>query len=163
MGVSGAGKSTVGDALARALGWRFVEGDAFHGHANRDKMAAGIALGDADRWPWLDAIGDEIERIDRSGAHAVLACSALRRRYRDRLRRRAGTLRFVLLRGSARSIGRRLAARAGHYMPASLLASQLDTLEPPAADEAGLTVDVDLPIADVVDRIVAALDLPRRD
>jgi carbohydrate kinase (thermoresistant glucokinase family) len=156
MGVAGCGKSTVGTALARALGARFLDGDDFHPRANVEKMAAGTPLTDADRWPWLDRLAAEIAAARDRGRATVTACSALRRVYRDRLAAR-GPVRFVHLSGDFELIAGRMAARAGHFMPRALLESQFATLEPLAPDEPGLTLDVDAPVADLVARIGAAL------
>jgi len=145
MGVSGSGKTTVGAALADALGLRFVDGDALHPVANVAKMAAGIPLDDADREPWLDAIGSVL--ADRP---VVVACSALKRAYRDRLRAAAPRLELVFLDGDRELLAARMAARPGHFMPTSLLDSQLATLEPPTVDEHPLTVDIATPVADIV-------------
>jgi gluconokinase len=131
MGVCGCGKTTVGRALAAAMGWPFLDADDFHPEANVAKMRAGIALTDDDRWPWLDRLAAEMSAINARGAHAVLACSALRQAYRDRLAR-GGDVRFVHLKGDRATLVARLTARPGHYMPASLLDSQLATLEEPA-------------------------------
>lgn len=145
MGVSGSGKTTVGAALADALGLRFVDGDALHPAANVAKMAAGIPLDDADRAPWLDAIGAVI-----ATGPVVVACSALKRAYRDRLRAAAPELQLVFLDGSRELLASRTAARPGHFMPASLLDSQLATLERPDPDEHPVTVDVVAPVAEIV-------------
>jgi gluconokinase len=142
MGVAGTGKTTVGRALAAALGAAFIEGDAFHTPASRAKMAAGVPLDDSDRAPWLEALGEELARTAAAGAGAVLACSALRRRYRDRLRVVCPGLRLVHLDGAVERIHARLEARRGHYMPASLLASQIQALERPGPDEGALVFDV---------------------
>lgn len=150
MGVSGSGKSTVGRALAAALGRRYVEGDDLHPPENVSRMAAGVPLTDADRQGWLQAVAGELSAAAAQGRGVVLACSALRRCYRDRLRAAAPGLRFVHLHGERGLLAQRLATRTGHYMPASLLQSQLDTLEPPAADEAVLVLDV----APAVDQLV---------
>jgi len=138
MGVSGCGKSTIGQALAASLGWPFLDADDFHPPANVEKMAAGQPLADADRWPWLDRIADELRAVLARGGHAVLACSALREAYRARLRR-AGDVRFVHLQGDQATIAARLALRQHKYMPPSLLPSQFATLEPPAD---ALAVDI---------------------
>jgi len=138
MGVCGCGKSTVGRTLADELGWAFLDADDFHPPGNVAKMAAGVALTDADRWPWLDRIVAELQAIDRQGRSAVLACSALRQNYRDRLDR-AGKIRWVYLKGNAATIEPRLASRRGHFMPSTLLASQFATLEEPAG---AMVVDV---------------------
>ena len=145
MGVSGSGKTTVGAALADALGLRFVDGDALHPAANVAKMAAGIPLDDADRAPWLDAIGAVL-----AAGPVVVACSALKRSYRDRLRAAAPAMQLVFLEGSRELLASRMAARPGHFMPASLLDSQLATLEPPTLDEHPMTADVAAPVAEIV-------------
>lgn len=136
MGVSGCGKSTHGAALAAETGAVFIEGDAFHGAANIARMRAGLALRDADRWPWLDRIAAAINCAAADGEAVVATCSALRRVYRDRLRDRiAAPVRFVLLDVPIDELRRRMAARTGHFMPPELLDSQLATLEWPGADE----------------------------
>jgi carbohydrate kinase (thermoresistant glucokinase family) len=146
MGVSGSGKTTLGQALAEALGLPFRDGDDLHPPANRDRMRAGIALGDADRWPWLDRVA----RALRDEAPVVVACSALRRAYRDRLRAGAGgPVVFLHLAGDRGLIAARLAARRGHFMPPALLDSQIATLEPLAAGE-GLTLAIGRPVPDLV-------------
>ena len=155
MGVCGCGKTTVGRALAIDLGWPFLDADDFHPEANVAKMRAGIALTDDDRWPWLDRLATEMAAINARGAHAVLACSALRQAYRDRLAR-GGDVRFVHLKGDRATLAPRLATRAGHYMPASLLDSQLSTLEEPAD---ALVVDVRLTVAEQVAAIRSQLAL----
>ena len=149
MGVCGAGKTVVGQALAAALGWPFFDGDDFHPAANVAKMAAGTPLVDADRWPWLDLLAAEMAAVNERGANAVLACSALKRAYRDRISR-AGDVRFVHLSGDYGTIAARLAARSHRYMPPTLLASQFATLEPPAD-----ALDIDL--RESVDAQVAAI------
>ena len=145
MGVSGSGKTTVGAALADALGLPFVDGDALHPAANVAKMAAGIPLDDADRAPWLDAVGAVL-----AAGPVVVACSALRRVYRDRLRAAAPGLLLVFLDGSREVLAQRMAGRPGHFMPASLLDSQLATLERPDPDEHPVTVDIAAPVPDIV-------------
>lgn len=151
MGVAGCGKSTVAEALAQALGCRYLDGDAFHPPSNIDKMTRGVPLTDADRWPWLDrvaeAFGDE---------QTVIACSALRRAYRDRLRAR-GDVFFAFLDGSFDLIRGRMAERSGHFMPESLLRSQFETLEPPAADEWSVAADISGATDQTVAQIRAAL------
>lgn len=131
MGVSGSGKTVVGQALAKDLGWMFLDADDFHPEANVAKMAAGIPLDDADRWPWLDLLAQKIATLNERGQSAVLACSALKQAYRDRLSRPGG-VRFVHLKGDYDTIAARLAARAHRYMPAALLESQFAALEEPA-------------------------------
>ncbi|MCB1744663.1 MAG: gluconokinase [Gammaproteobacteria bacterium] len=158
MGVAGCGKSTLGQALAEVLGWRFLEGDDFHPAANRQKMAAGIALDDADRWPWLDAICAELRVLEDRGEHAVLSCSALKQSYRARLRVAVPAMRIVHLHGDSALIGARLGARRAHFMPASLLSSQLATLEAPAPDERALRLDVACKTAQQVARVRRWLD-----
>ncbi|WP_126975690.1 gluconokinase [Frigidibacter oleivorans] len=135
-GVSASGKTLLGRALADRLGARFVEGDDFHPPENRAAMAAGRPLDDAMRAGWLAALGAELARDRQAGADAVLACSALKRGYRDRLRLAAGPLAFLCLAVPEAELRRRIAARRGHFMPPALLASQLATWEPPAPDEA---------------------------
>jgi carbohydrate kinase (thermoresistant glucokinase family) len=139
MGVSGCGKTTVGRLLAQHLEVPFIEGDELHPPRNVELMAAGIALTDEDRSGWLDTVAAELARRPEG---AVASCSALRRRYRDRLRRVLPALRFVHLRGDRAVLEERLAQRRGHYMPPTLLESQLQTLEPPAADEQPLELDI---------------------
>jgi carbohydrate kinase (thermoresistant glucokinase family) len=153
MGVSGSGKSTVGAALARALSVPFVDADALHPEANRLKMAAGVPLDDADRAPWLDAVA-----VQLSGGSVVVACSALKRAYRDRLRESAPELALVFLDGTAAQLGPRLAGRAHEYMPVTLLASQLATLEPPADDEHPIRLDVSRPVDELVANAVTRLE-----
>lgn len=155
MGVSAAGKSTVGAALADAIGVPFADADALHSEANRAKMAAGTPLTDDDRWPWLDAVGGRFHESADQGL--VMACSALRRIYRDRIRAVAPDVLFVHLHGSKDLLSQRAGARTDHFMPASLLDSQLATLENLESDEAGMTVVVDRPPRELVDEIVARL------
>lgn len=155
MGVCGCGKSTVGEALAKSLGWRFLDADDFHPPANVAKMAGGTPLTDDDRWPWLDGIAEELAAILARGEHAVLACSALRQAYRDRLAR-AGDVRFVHLAGDRATIAARLAERKHRYMPSSLLDSQFAALEAPAT---ALVVDVTQDIDRQVAQVVAAFGL----
>ncbi|MEU7551483.1 gluconokinase [Streptomyces sp. NPDC044571] len=156
MGVSGTGKTTVGRLLAEALGVPYAEGDTFHPAANVAKMSAGIPLEDADRWPWLDAIGDWI-RARRGPRGAVVACSALRRAYRDRLRAAAPGAVFVHLHGERPLIERRMAGRTGHFMPLALLDSQFAALEPLQEDEPGVVVDVSGSPQQITARALAAL------
>ena len=160
MGVSGCGKSTVATLLVERLGWAFQEGDDLHPPANVAKMAAGTPLTDDDRWPWLDRVADWIHgRID-AGQPGIITCSALRRAYRDRLRRDdTEHVVFVHLAGSREVILERLGARKGHFMPSTLLDSQFATLEPPGPDENAVTVDVARPAAEQADDVVERLDL----
>jgi len=140
MGVAGSGKTTFGQHLATALGWSYAEGDSFHPAANLAKMANGIPLSDADRWPWLEAIAGWIRAETAAGRSGVVACSALKRAYRDRLRAAWPALRLVTLDVDRDELRRRLHARAGHFFPEALLESQLATLEPPQADEHPIVV-----------------------
>jgi len=153
MGVSGSGKTTVGRALAAELGWTFLDADDFHPAANVARMAAGVPLTDEDRWPWLDRVVAALHERRARGEHVVLACSALKEAYRARLAA-AGDVRFVHLAGDRDVLAARLASRAGHYMPASLLDSQLATLEPPGN---AVPVDIRDPVHAQVDAIVRAL------
>ena len=139
MGVSGAGKSAVGFALARRLGLEFVDADALHPETNVAKMAAGIPLTDDDRWPWLALVGHALASAEREGL--VIACSALRRAYRDAIRAVAPTVQFVHLSVPASTLAQRVGDRPEHFMPAALLDSQLATLEPLEADEVGVSID----------------------
>lgn len=157
MGVSGSGKTTVGAMLAGRLGWEFVDGDDFHPPANVAKMRAGHALTDEDRWPWLDTIARWIDAVRGTGGHGVVACSALRRAYRDRLAAGRPDVGIIFLEGDAALIAQRQAARPQHYMPASLVASQFATLEKPGTDERVLEISVEPPAAEVLDAIVAKL------
>jgi len=150
MGVSGSGKSTVGAALAATLGWRWIDADDLHPPQNVAKMAAGIPLTDDDRGPWLDRIVDALRRAAAEGADVVLACSALKQRYRDRLAQ-AGDVRFVHLRGDPQTIAARLTTRHHRYMPATLLESQFATLEVPAhAIDVDITMSVDAQVATII-------------
>lgn len=159
MGVSGSGKSTIADHLAKRLGWRYEDGDRFHPPDNVAKMSAGHPLTDEDRWPWLRAIADEIDRRAASGEHAVIACSALKRAYREILVHGRDDVRIVFLDGTLDLIAERLAARKGHFMPPGLLASQFRTLEPPGAGERPIIVSIDAPVENIVDDIVGQLNL----
>ena len=157
MGVSGSGKSTVGQALAARLGWRFEDGDKFHPPSNVAKMRSGQPLTDEDRWPWLRAIAAEIDRACAAGERVIIACSALRRVYRDILVHGRDDVRIVSLNGTQQLIATRLSQRKGHFMPPDLLASQFATLEPPSADERSVTVSIDAPVDKIVDDIVERL------
>jgi gluconokinase len=155
MGVSGAGKTEIGTRLAKALGGTFAEGDDYHPPANVAKMRAGVPLDDADRGPWLEAMSREIGAWLDAGRTVVLACSALKQRYRDILKAGRPGVRFVHLKGDPELIRKRLADRRGHYMPASLLESQLAALEEPSD---AITVDIDAPPDAIVAEICKALD-----
>lgn len=159
MGTAGAGKSVVGSALAAATGLRFVEGDLFHSPANVALMAAGTPLTDANRAEWLAALAVQLHAARERGEGIVLTCSALKRRYRDQLRRGDPDIQFVFLHGDAALLRPRLEARSGHYMSASLLDSQLDILEAPASDEQAWTFDVNRSPEDLVSDIVARIRL----
>jgi gluconokinase len=154
MGVSGSGKSTVGAALAQRLEVPFADADDFHPPANIAKMKAGIPLDDDDRYPWLDAIGRWLAEHCRDGG--VMSCSALKRKYRDQLRSHCPRTEFVHLSGSPEVIAARQASRPGHFMPASLMASQFTTLEPLAPDERGVTLDVSHDIDSIVESVFRA-------
>jgi gluconokinase len=158
MGVSGAGKTTVAVGAAGRLGWTFAEGDDFHPAANVAKMRAGIPLTDEDRAPWLHALAAWIGAREAAGDDAVLACSALRRAYRDVLADGHPSVCFVHVTAAPDTLRQRLQTREGHYMPASLLGSQLDTLEPLQPDEKGLTLPGDGDPDTVVDALLARLD-----
>lgn len=154
MGVAGCGKSSVGAALAPALGAVYLDGDDLHPAANIAKMRAGLPLTDADRAPWLADVG----RLLAPPGRRIVGCSALKRAYRDLIRDRAGApVTFVHLAGRREVIAARMAARTGHFMPTALLDSQFATLEPPGADEGAVTVDIALPLADLVAAIVTRL------
>jgi gluconokinase len=153
MGVSGSGKTTIGRLLAQQLDMPFVDGDDLHPLSNKKKMADGVPLQDADRMPWLNAIADVL-----AGPPAVIACSALKRKYRDILREAAPRVLFVYLRGSNNLLSRRLAARSHEFMPPAMLDSQLLTLEPPQADESALTIDIESPPAEITKFIAGWLD-----
>jgi gluconokinase len=163
MGVSGSGKSTIAEKLAERLRWRYEDGDRFHPASNVAKMSAGQPLTDEDRWPWLQAIADEIDRICKAGQYAVIACSALKRTYRDILVHGRSDVRMIYLNGTQELIADRLAHRKGHFMPPGLLASQFKTLEPPDRSENPLTVSIDASVDAIVDDIVRQLGLSPAD
>jgi gluconokinase len=156
MGVCGSGKTTIGRALAATLQWQFLDADEFHPPANVAKMARGTPLSDDDRWPWFDRIVAELRRHNAEGTQVVVACSALKQAYRDRLEQ-GGDVRFAYLKGDAATIEPRLAGRTGHFMPPSLLASQFAALEEPTA---AIVVDVRQPVATQVAAITRALQQP---
>jgi gluconokinase len=150
MGVAGVGKTTIGEPLARALGWRFLDADDYHPPENVAKMKAGIPLQDADRWPWLGRLNRELKDLE----NAVLACSALKQSYRERLAQGIPDFTVVYLHGNAALIRARLEARQHRYMPAALLDSQLATLEPPAR---AIAIDVAAPLEDCLSAILVAV------
>ena len=158
MGVSGAGKSTVGKLIAARLGCEFRDADSFHPSANIAKMSSGQPLTDADRWPWLRAIAAWIAERRARGETGVVTCSALRRVYRDIVTDgQSADVRLVHLKGEFELIAARLAARTGHFMPPALLRSQFETLEEPAADEHAITVSIDRTPEEIAERVVAFL------
>ena len=159
MGVSGSGKSTIADRLAKRLAWSYEDGDRFHPGRNVAKMSAGHPLTDEDRWPWLLAIANEIDRVCMAGEHAVIACSALKRAYRDVLVHGRSDVRIVFLKGTQQLVAHRLAQRKDHFMPPGLLDSQFNTLEPPDAGETPITVSIDASVETIVDDIVRQLGL----
>lgn len=162
MGVSGSGKSTIANALGHRFGWTVEDADQFHPESNVTKMSAGIPLTEDDRWPWLRAIAAEIGRKRAADTSIIIACSALKRAYRDILVQGHRDTRIVYLRGYKDLISDRLRARKDHFMPPGLLDSQLKTLEEPTADEHPLVVDIDATVDEIVDRIVARLDRNRK-
>jgi len=157
MGVSGSGKSTVGALLGERLGVRFIDGDDLHPAQNKEKMRAGIPLDDDDRRPWLEVIGRTLVSYQQEECAVIVACSALKRRYRDLLREHAPDVLFLHLEGSMETLGTRMAARNHEFMPATLLASQLEALEPLEPDEAHLVLDVRKAPAELAGHVVTAL------
>ena len=157
MGVSGCGKSSLGQRLAEALDCRYLEGDQLHPPRNVALMAAGVPLTDHDRSDWLAAVAAALGQAHHTGAGLVVGCSALKRRYRDQLRAAGPGLRWVHLQGSRALLEARMRQRSGHYMPPSLLDSQLATLEPPGADEAAITLDIAQPLDALVMAALAQL------
>ena len=158
MGVSGSGKTTLGRALAARLGVPFVEGDDLHPQSNVRKMAAGQPLDDADRQPFLENVAKQLIAHGDSGV--VISCSALKRSYRDLLRARAGEISFVLPQVGREELLRRLAARPGHFMPASLLDSQLATLEPPGPDEHGIAIEGSFNVSQQIEQVLTSMTVP---
>ena len=159
MGVSGCGKSTIASMLAHRLNWIFEEGDWFHPPSNVEKMHGGVPLTDEDRWPWLHGIAAWIDATRRVGNHGTVACSALKRAYRDILVGNRPDVRIVYLKGERDLIARRLAARDGHFMPPSLLDSQFATLEEPQADEHPIVVSIVAHPRRIVEEIVKKLGI----
>jgi gluconokinase len=162
MGVSGSGKSTIGTQLALRLHWEYEDGDWFHPASNVDKMHNGIPLTDDDRWPWLRAIADWIDKTRHAGGHAAIACSALKRRYRDVLIGNRRDVRLIYLKGDETLIARRIATRHEHFMPRSLLHSQFEALEEPGPDEAPVIVSIEPAPRIIVTRILSALNMVKQ-
>lgn len=161
MGVSGAGKSLIGEMLAERLSCSYTDGDAFHSAANKEKMHHGIPLTDEDRWPWLRTIRAAIEEKQRAGETAVFTCSSLKRSYREVLRGADTDVRFVYLKGSFEVLQERLKSRTGHFFDPSLLKSQLDTLEEPGPDEA-IEVSIELTPEQIVDQVMLKIGLAQQ-
>jgi len=159
MGVSGSGKSTIGALLASRLHWEFEDADWIHPASNVDKMHSGIPLTDEDRWPWLAAVAAWIDKARRSGRHSVVACSALKRSYRDILIGDRADVRLIYLKGDETLIARRIAHRHEHFMPRSLLHSQFEELEEPADDEYPITVSIEPHPREIVERILSAMSM----
>ena len=157
MGVSGCGKTTIGEMLAKKLNCDFADADSFHSQANKDKMHKGIPLDDEDRWPWLKAIRTSIEEKLADGQSHVYACSALKRVYRDILRDGNKDVTFVFLKGTPELLRERIKTRTGHFFDPALLQSQLDTLEPPGPDEA-IEVDIALSPEAIVDKVLKEVE-----
>lgn len=163
MGVSGCGKTTIARSLARSLRAKFLDADKFHPPANIEKMSRGTPLTDADREPWLDDVGARLAKVAQEQGIAVLACSALRRSYRERLKNASDMdLLFVLLEGSKDVLQRRVGRRTSHFMPATLLDSQLATLERPDQDERAFAVSISQPVKKMIDEILQSPDLKDR-
>lgn len=161
MGVSGAGKSLIGEMLAERLSCSYTDGDAFHSAANKEKMHNGIPLTDEDRWPWLRTIRAAIEEKQRAGETAVFTCSSLKRSYRDVLRGTDTDVRFVYLKGSFEVLQERLKSSTGHFFDPSLLKSQLDTLEEPGPDEA-IEVSIELTPEQIVDQVMLKIGIAQQ-
>lgn len=159
MGVSGCGKSTIGAMLASSLNWQFQDADCLQPAANVEKMHAGIPLTDEDRWPWLDAVAKWIDNTRRAGGHGAVACSALKRSYRNVLIGDRADVRLVYLKGDEALIERRLSSRSGHFMAQGLLHSQFEALEEPTSDEHPVVVPIELPPDEIVSRVLSALGL----
>lgn len=157
MGVSGSGKTTIGTLVAHELGVEFIDGDSLHPLENVQKMAAGTPLDDDDRWPWLEIVGRTLHEHGERREGLVVACSALKRVYRERIRSQAPSALFLHLDGTVEVLTRRIEGRSGHFMPAALLESQIETLEPLAQEEGGYVLNIDQPVADMVDDAVTRL------
>ncbi|MFC7490934.1 MULTISPECIES: gluconokinase [unclassified Knoellia] len=163
MGVSGSGKTTIARGVADATGLEFAEADAFHSAANIATMERGIPLTDEDRWPWLRSLAAWMDEKADAGVSTIITCSALKRTYRDVLRDGPPSVDFLHLDGPVEVIKGRMSKREGHFMPASLLQSQIDTLEALEPDESGLVLDIGQPPEDLVERALTWLDIVRRD
>jgi gluconokinase len=161
MGVSGSGKSTVGGLLASRLRWEYEDADWFHPASNVEKMHNGVPLTDEDRWPWLGGVAAWIDKTRRSGHHGVVACSALKRRYRDVLIGDRTDVRLVYLKGDEALIARRIATRHEHFMPRSLLHSQFDALEEPGPDEDPFVVSIEPAPREIVAQVLSALSMAK--
>jgi gluconokinase len=161
-GVSGAGKTTIGKLLAKRLGWRFLEADDFHPRGNIEKMRDGLPLMDKDRWPWLKLLREQIERSLAANENAVIACSALKRKYRERLRV-SNDVKFVLLRGDYALVEKQLHSRRGHFMKPDLLRSQFADLEEPESDEDAVTIQLGRTPEELVEEIKTKLRLAGKD
>jgi carbohydrate kinase (thermoresistant glucokinase family) len=153
MGITGSGKTTVGKALAQSLGVEFIDGDDLHPDSNKKKMTSGVPLDDSDREPWLRSVGDELMKRD----HIIIACSALKRSYRDQIRARTPNVRFIHLTGSRDLIHDRLRSRSAHFMPITLLDSQFEALEPLEQSEQGFAIESSRSVNEIVDLITASL------
>jgi gluconokinase len=154
MGVSGSGKTTIGEALARELGWKYVDADDYHPSENIKKMAAGVPLADSDRWPWLEKLNGELQSLQAQGKSVIVGCSALRQAYRERLARGLRDFKVVYLRGEFPLIQSRIAARKHRFMPPTLLKSQFDTLEPPQdAIEVDISGELPATVAAILKRL----------
>lgn len=163
MGVAGSGKTTLATLLQERLGWPYAEADEFHPQANIDKMSAGTPLDDEDRWPWLAAIRDWLTAQTDAGLSSIVTCSALKTTYRDVLRSAEGRVHFVHLTAAPDLLEQRMSGRSGHFMPPTLLPSQLQTLQPLTAEEDGITIVVDVPPDEVADRTIEAFGLRAAD
>lgn len=157
MGVSGSGKTTIGTLVAHELGVEFIDGDSLHPIANVQKMASGTPLNDDDRWPWLEIVGRKLHEHGQQQQGLVIACSALKRVYRERIRSQASGALFLHLDGSLEVLTGRLEGRSGHFMPPALLQSQLDTLEPLELEEGGYRLNIDQPVEAMVSEAVTKL------
>jgi gluconokinase len=161
-GTSGAGKTTIGRLLAKRLGWRFLEADDFHPRGNIEKMRDGLPLMDKDRWPWLKLLREQIERSLAANENAVIACSALKRKYRERLRV-SNDVKFVLLRGDYALVEKQLHSRRGHFISSDLLRSQFADLEEPESDEDAVTIELGRAPEELVEEIETKLRLAGKD